>query len=264
MPLNMARYHQNMTISLSETIGSAVRSHRERRGMSQAELARRMKNQGYSWYPATVARTETGERPLRLDEALSLAGILGVTIQALYTAPTASSAEEDQLVSAIMQTERMLTAAEAQAARAQARAQQSRVAATELKEKRDNAEAELDQAIAEMHAAEQEAARSAEEAAVARVHMDRLRSQLVRSRLRPGDHVNVTLHDVDTGATRFTKRADGVIFELVNKEGDVVMRSQPFENEQIAKEQAAYVIDRYGERVSGRADDDTPSRAGEV
>ncbi|MEV7757880.1 helix-turn-helix transcriptional regulator [Microbacterium sp. NPDC089180] len=51
---------------------------RERQGMSQSELARRMVERGFDSYSQmTVSRTEKGQRPVRLGEARVLAEILG-------------------------------------------------------------------------------------------------------------------------------------------------------------------------------------------
>ncbi|MBA9003695.1 helix-turn-helix domain-containing protein [Thermomonospora cellulosilytica] len=49
-------------------------------GLSQTELARRMADRGFPWHQVTVSRTESGERPIRLDEAAALAGILGLPV----------------------------------------------------------------------------------------------------------------------------------------------------------------------------------------
>jgi len=53
---------------------------REQAGHSQSELARQMKQRGFNWHQATVNRTESGERPLRVDEALTLATIIGLPL----------------------------------------------------------------------------------------------------------------------------------------------------------------------------------------
>jgi transcriptional regulator with XRE-family HTH domain len=62
-----------------KAIGGNLRAARERRGMGQRELAARMAERGYSWHQNTVTRTETGARVMPFDEAVELAGILGVT-----------------------------------------------------------------------------------------------------------------------------------------------------------------------------------------
>lgn len=54
-----------------------MRMLRERRGMSQTELARKMGGHGHSFHQPTVQRIESGQRPLKLTEALSVADILG-------------------------------------------------------------------------------------------------------------------------------------------------------------------------------------------
>lgn len=58
---------------------------REERGWSQSELARRMVEAGWPKYTQmTVSRTEKGDRPLRLDEAESLAKVFDVELVSLW------------------------------------------------------------------------------------------------------------------------------------------------------------------------------------
>jgi|GEM_PF-1258091 Helix-turn-helix. len=58
---------------------------REERGWSQSELARRMVEAGWPKYTQmTVSRTEKGDRPIRLNEAESLANVFGVDLYNLW------------------------------------------------------------------------------------------------------------------------------------------------------------------------------------
>lgn len=59
-----------------------IRSERERRGWSQAHLAR-MFPTPLGIYPSTVAKIESGERAVRVDEVGVLADIFGVSVDAL-------------------------------------------------------------------------------------------------------------------------------------------------------------------------------------
>lgn len=43
---------------------------------------------GVKWHPMTVDRVESGERPLKLTEAIALAGIFGVTLDELVASGT--------------------------------------------------------------------------------------------------------------------------------------------------------------------------------
>lgn len=53
-------------------------------GWSQSYLARRMNEAGWSnFYQVTVARTEKGERPVSLHEALTLADLFGIDVTQL-------------------------------------------------------------------------------------------------------------------------------------------------------------------------------------
>jgi transcriptional regulator with XRE-family HTH domain len=63
-----------------EAIGQRVRERREQLRLSQAHIAMKMNLKGHQWHQTTVAKTETGERPLRLTEALALAEALFVQL----------------------------------------------------------------------------------------------------------------------------------------------------------------------------------------
>lgn len=76
-----------MTDADDETFGSNMRAMRERKGMSQADLARAMTERGRPWHQQTVAETEAGKRPLRLNETVDLAEILGSVVAAFTWDP---------------------------------------------------------------------------------------------------------------------------------------------------------------------------------
>jgi transcriptional regulator with XRE-family HTH domain len=70
-----------------QVAGERIREIRTARHLTQAALAKAMKALGYSWLQTTVAKTEAAERPLRLNEATDLAGVLGVEVGYLLTPP---------------------------------------------------------------------------------------------------------------------------------------------------------------------------------
>jgi transcriptional regulator with XRE-family HTH domain len=74
-------------------MGANVRSLREGKGISQAELARRMSEAGYPWHQSTVGRAEAGRQSVRASEAEALARIFGVTVdRLLWAGPEAAEA----------------------------------------------------------------------------------------------------------------------------------------------------------------------------
>jgi transcriptional regulator with XRE-family HTH domain len=74
--------------------GEEVRRLRKGRGWSQDDVARRMSAAGFTtWHQSTVGRTETAERPLRLNESVALAGLFGVSLTRLLE-PIRMSVEE--------------------------------------------------------------------------------------------------------------------------------------------------------------------------
>lgn len=63
----------------NEMIGDAIAHARDVRGMSQADLAARMRERGAEWHPSTVSALEKGKQSLRAAELADLADVLGVT-----------------------------------------------------------------------------------------------------------------------------------------------------------------------------------------
>lgn len=67
----------------NEDIGRRVREQRLREGTSQDELAASMTRNGFAWHQTTVAKTETGSRPLRAVELPMIALVLNCRPQDL-------------------------------------------------------------------------------------------------------------------------------------------------------------------------------------
>lgn len=63
-----------------------VRDLRERLGISQGELARRMADLGWPWHQQTTRRVEDGSRKVSAGEAAALARILGTSVTRLMMA----------------------------------------------------------------------------------------------------------------------------------------------------------------------------------
>lgn len=65
-------------------VGARIADLRAQMGWSQSYLARRMNEAGWTnFYQVTVARTEKGERPVSLHEALALADLFGIDVTQL-------------------------------------------------------------------------------------------------------------------------------------------------------------------------------------
>ena len=61
-----------------------IKQEREQRGWSQAALAEKLKGNGLKgFYATTVAKVESGERAVRIDEAAALADLFDVSVDAL-------------------------------------------------------------------------------------------------------------------------------------------------------------------------------------
>jgi transcriptional regulator with XRE-family HTH domain len=70
-----------------QVAGERIREIRTARHLTQAALAKAMQALGYNWLQTTVAKTEAAERPLRLNEATALAGVLGIETEYLLSPP---------------------------------------------------------------------------------------------------------------------------------------------------------------------------------
>ena len=64
----------------NERVGANVARYRKAAGFSQAELARRLGALDFPVQQPTVLKIEKGTRPLKFDEASSIADLLGVSV----------------------------------------------------------------------------------------------------------------------------------------------------------------------------------------
>lgn len=62
---------------IERDIGLVLKGHREELLLSQQELADKMRAAGFKWSQATVWSVESGERPLRISEAIAVAQCCG-------------------------------------------------------------------------------------------------------------------------------------------------------------------------------------------
>lgn len=63
---------------LTQALARSIRATRELRGMSQTDLAKAMKAQGFPFHQPTVQRIENGSREVRVPELFALASALDV------------------------------------------------------------------------------------------------------------------------------------------------------------------------------------------
>jgi transcriptional regulator with XRE-family HTH domain len=69
---------------LDTAFGARVRAARERQGRSQKWLAEALGSRyGIPWHPTTAGKVESGERPVKLTEALAVAQALGMLLEDL-------------------------------------------------------------------------------------------------------------------------------------------------------------------------------------
>ena len=66
-----------------EQFAARLREERERKGWSQADVARRMGGPEQGWHPQTVQKIESGHRKVSVGEAKALAGVFETTVDRL-------------------------------------------------------------------------------------------------------------------------------------------------------------------------------------
>src|SRR3954453_26593 len=83
----MTGAHQDqrrLVADLDSALGARGRAARERQGRSQKWLAEALGSRyGIQWYPTTVGKVESGERPVKLTEAGAVAQVLGMLLEDL-------------------------------------------------------------------------------------------------------------------------------------------------------------------------------------
>jgi transcriptional regulator with XRE-family HTH domain len=67
--------------------GARIKDRRVELGLSQGAVAEEMRRLGHPWHQTTVVKTEAAGRPLRVNEVMDLAAVLGVTVWELMGPP---------------------------------------------------------------------------------------------------------------------------------------------------------------------------------
>ncbi|MGI5325528.1 helix-turn-helix domain-containing protein [Actinomadura nitritigenes] len=86
-----------------KTLGETLKRLRVARGMSQEDIAQMMNMAGFTWRQTTVAKTEGGSRPVRVNEAAALALCFGVSVNDLL-GTTAETPQQVKIESAYRAT----------------------------------------------------------------------------------------------------------------------------------------------------------------
>lgn len=225
---------------LNSSIGRAVRHYRDNAELTQTQLARKMQEHAHNWYQVTVARTEAGQRPLRLDEALTLAAILDVAVEDLYQQPSEVD-EYDLLAAELAGSEELLRQLQYEldvSRRHEALVEQRWM---DARARYESALEEYEQLGQELGAAREELARTnemyqrySERVTYARYKLERLQAsrtaEEVARDLTPSELMDLTIKNVS--GTRVNEHPDGtaVVEVLVGPEKKLAARSKPFAN----------------------------------
>ncbi|MGV2901310.1 helix-turn-helix domain-containing protein [Microbacterium sp. AGC62] len=86
---------QTAWTDLEGAVAGRIKSIREKRGLSQAQLSELVKSRGYNLHQTAIAKIEAGKRPLRVGELFALSDCLGFTPLGLYYLPEDAIADAD-------------------------------------------------------------------------------------------------------------------------------------------------------------------------
>ena len=92
---------EQQSAGINERLGEWVRSRRKELGLTQAELADRMRERGVTIDATGITRIEKGTRTLRIDEAQTLAQSLWTTFSEIVDAVEAPPTIEADLMNAL-------------------------------------------------------------------------------------------------------------------------------------------------------------------
>jgi transcriptional regulator with XRE-family HTH domain len=70
-------------IDFNQRVGANLQLHRKAKGYSQSDLAGLLEQRGLPFQQQTILKIEKGARPLRLEEAVVIADILGIELSSL-------------------------------------------------------------------------------------------------------------------------------------------------------------------------------------
>src|SRR5215217_1200675 len=74
---------RSVSIDFNQRVGANLQLHRKAKGYSQSDLAGLLEQRGLPFQQQTILKIEKGARPLKLEEASVIAGILGVELSDL-------------------------------------------------------------------------------------------------------------------------------------------------------------------------------------
>lgn len=89
-------------LSTDEMFGINLQRRREKQGLSKTQFAAELSAAGMSqFHPTTISRVEAGERPVRLSEALTIARVLGLSLDELASDPLVGDEEVDHALTQV-------------------------------------------------------------------------------------------------------------------------------------------------------------------
>lgn len=141
-------------LDYESVFGRRMRQRREELGISTRAFAEMMRANGYDWHHATVQRTESAKRPVRLNETVVIAHLLDAPL-GLLLRPEADPADIDAIKT-------MIAAAEERADRADVDSRKARASEQKAREELEMAQIRWERAREEKDAAAKNMRREAD------------------------------------------------------------------------------------------------------
>jgi transcriptional regulator with XRE-family HTH domain len=93
--------NQQFSTDFNKQVGASLQRHRKAAGWSQADIANQLTLRGLSFQQPTVLKVERGSRPLKFEEAVAIADILGIDLAVL-----AQQIDDEEVGEAVAQIQR--------------------------------------------------------------------------------------------------------------------------------------------------------------
>ncbi len=251
--------------SVNEVVSRVIKQRRARLDLSQTELARRMRSQGFNWHQATVNRTEAGERPLRLDEALAIAALLGLPMGDLYADLEAGNGGEtavrsEEVFSAVKKLEERYRRLSSSYESARVALDMAHSDAVLARARYEEAEIEYSNRVKAVGDREAELERVSEEIETLRESLVRARMTLTRMQadqdarrmvqgMSPEDVLDIAVSSVK-GARIIDGPGNVAWFQLVGDKG-VIFTSQDYSSREAAKTALDTIISTFSVEFEG-------------
>ncbi|PVB14461.1 XRE family transcriptional regulator [Mycobacteroides abscessus] len=93
---------------VEQYVRNKVKAERLRREWSQADVAKKLSDNGIQTYPTTIAKIEAGVRAIKIDEAVALANLFDITLDTLTGRRFAGSGQLGEMIALAERAQKLL------------------------------------------------------------------------------------------------------------------------------------------------------------